>query len=153
MNLQHHFLIATPALQDPFFKRSVVYLCEHNEGGAMGLVINKPAEHLTVNDLLRKLKIKPMSEHNSYSSRPVFIGGPLAEDRGFILHTPQEHFNSSIPISAETMVTTSRDILESIGTEEQPENVMVALGYSSWQPGQLESELLDNAWLTVEADA
>ena len=134
MNLQHHFLIAMPALQDPIFRRSVVYICEHNTNGAMGIIVNKPLENLKIEGILEKL------------------GGPLAEDRGFILHTPPSNFASSIRISDNTVMTTSRDVLETLGTDKQPSDVLVALGYASWEKGQLEQEILDNAWLTAPAD-
>ncbi|WP_455425683.1 YqgE/AlgH family protein [Dryocola sp. LX212] len=154
MNLQHHFLIAMPALQDPLFKRAVVYICEYNEEGAMGIIINKPLENLKVEGVLQKLKIDPDPRDPAIRlDKPVFIGGPLAEDRGFILHTPPDAFASSIRISDDTVITTSRDVLETIGTPNQPQDVIVALGYSSWEKGQLEQEILDNAWLTAPADA
>ena len=154
MNLQHHFLIAMPALQDPLFKRAVVYICEYNEDGAMGIIINKPLENLQVDGVLEKLKIAPEPRDPAIRlDKPVFIGGPLAEDRGFILQTPPDCFASSIRISDDTVITTSRDVLETIGTAKQPTDVIVALGYSSWEKGQLEQEILDNAWLTAPADA
>ena len=139
MNLQHHFLIAMPALQDPIFRRSVVYICEYNDEGAMGIIINKPLENLQVEGILEKLKIVPEPRNPEIRlDKPVMLGGPLAEDRGFILHN--------------TVITTSRDVLETLGTDRQPGNVLVALGYSSWEKGQLEQEILDNAWLTAPAD-
>lgn len=154
MNLQHHFLIAMPSLQDPFFKRSVVYLCEHNEEGAMGLIINKPMENLTVEGILKKLKISADDRDPAIKlDKPVFTGGPLAEDRGFILHSAQRTFTSSIRISDNTVITTSRDVLESIGTAAQPSNVLVALGYCAWEKDQLENELMENAWLTTPANS
>lgn len=154
MNLQHHFLIAMPSLQDPFFKRSVVYLCEHNEEGAMGLIINKPMENLTVEGILKKLKISAEDRDPTIKlDKPVFTGGPLAEDRGFILHSAQRTFTSSIRISDNTVITTSRDVLESIGTASQPGNVLVALGYCAWEKDQLENELMENAWLTTPANS
>ena len=153
MNLQHHFLIAMPGLQDPLFKRSVVYICEYNDDGAMGIIINKPLENLKVEGVLDKLKIKPEGRDLAIRlDKPVFVGGPLAEDRGFILHTPPDNFSSSIRISDNTIITTSRDVLETLGTNNQPSEVIVALGYSSWEKGQLEEEILDNAWLTAPAD-
>lgn len=101
MNLQHHFLIAMPALQDPLFRRSVVYICEYNNEGAMGLIINKPLENLQVEGVLQKLKITPEPRDPAIRlDKPVFLGGPLAEDRGFILHTPPDAFSSSIRISS-----------------------------------------------------
>ncbi|NDJ56404.1 YqgE/AlgH family protein [Enterobacteriaceae bacterium 4M9] len=152
MNLQHHFLIAMPSLQDPLFRRSVVYICEHNSDGAMGLIINKPLDSLTIEGVLEKLKITPENRDETIRlDKPVFVGGPLAEDRGFILHSPPNTFDSSICICDDTVITTSRDVLETLGTQKQPGNVLVALGYSSWEEGQLEQELLDNAWLTAPA--
>ncbi len=153
MNLQHHFLIAMPALQDPMFRRSVVYICEYNDDGAMGIIINKPMENLQVEGILEKLKITPEPRNPEIRlDKPVMVGGPLAEDRGFILHSPPSDFSSSIRISDNTVITTSRDVLETLGTDKQPDNVLVALGYASWGEGQLESELGENSWLTVNAD-
>ncbi|MBE5253619.1 MAG: YqgE/AlgH family protein [Enterobacterales bacterium endosymbiont of Blomia tropicalis] len=154
MNLQHHFLIAMPSLQDPFFKRSVVYVCEHNEEGAMGLIVNKPMENLTVESILKKLRIDSDNRDPAIKlDKPVFSGGPLAEDRGFILHSAQRIFSASVRISDTTVITTSRDVLEAIGTKSQPENVLVALGYCAWEKDQLESELMENAWLTTSANS
>jgi putative AlgH/UPF0301 family transcriptional regulator len=113
MNLQHHFLIAMPALQDPIFRRSVVYICEYNEDGAMGIIINKPLENLQVEGILEKLKITLKRAPEIRLDKPVMLGGPLAEDRGFILHTPPG-FSSSIRISDNTVITTSRDVLETL---------------------------------------
>ncbi|MEG3133448.1 YqgE/AlgH family protein [Rouxiella sp. T17] len=152
MNLQHHFLIAMPGLEEPMFKRSVVYVCEHNDEGAMGLVINKLVDDFTVKNVLDKLDIDPTPRDPSINlDRPVFAGGPLADDRGFILHTPRQGFGSSIQISDQTMITTSKDVLETLGTPDQPKDVLVALGYAAWEQGQLEQELLNNSWLTIEA--
>lgn len=152
MNLQHHFLIAMPALDEPLFKRSVIYVCEHNEEGAMGLVINKLAGEFTVEKVLNKLDLHPTPRDPAIRlDRPVFSGGPLADDRGFILHSPHEGFASSISISEQTMLTTSKDVLETLGTPEQPKDVLVALGYAGWSQGQLEEEVLNNSWLTVPA--
>ena len=153
MNLQHHFLIAMPSLQHPQFKRAVIYICEHNAEGAMGLVINKPIDLFTVETVLKKLHITPSPrDAEIYLNDPVLAGGPLADDRGFILHSPQAGFCSSIRISPDTMITTSKDVLKTLGTPQQPDNVLVALGYAGWQKGQLEQELMDNVWLTSEAD-
>lgn len=160
MNLKHHFLIAMPALQDPFFRRSVIYICEHSPEGAMGIIVNKPLETLTVKNFLQKLKIKSISNKaklrkNNFVDRLekiVFVGGPLAADRGFILHSAQSSiYASSIYISENTVITTSRDVLETIGTIKQPENLLVALGYCAWKKNQLENEILENIWLTTPA--
>lgn len=153
MNLQHHFLIAMPLLLEPQFKRSVIYICEHNEDGAMGLVVNKPMEQITVEGVLNKLKITPTPRDPTIDlDKPVFAGGPLADDRGFILHTPQKGFGSSVIISPDIMITTSKDVLTTLGTAQQPPDMLLALGYAGWQQGQLEQEVLNNAWLTIEAD-
>lgn len=152
MNLQHHFLIAMPALDDPAFRRSVVYICEHNADGAMGIVINKPLDNLQIDGILEKLAIipEPRDPHIRLD-KPVFTGGPLADDRGFILHSPADTFSSSIHITDGVIITTSKDVLETLGTDRQPENILVALGYASWEIGQLEQEILENNWLTAPA--
>lgn len=119
----------------------------------MGIIINKPMENLQVEGILEKLKITPEPRNPEIRlDKPVMVGGPLAEDRGFILHSPPSDFSSSIRISDNTVITTSRDVLETLGTDKQPENVLVALGYASWEKGQLEQEILDNAWLTAPAE-
>ncbi|UDG81685.1 hypothetical protein GII40_00503 [Candidatus Profftia lariciata] len=152
MNLVHHFLIAMPSIQESSFKYTVIYICEHTNKGAMGLVINRTLEHLTIEMLLKTLKITPeLNNINNILNKPIICGGPLSEDRGFVLHTPQSNFNSSITISTECMMTTSCDVLETLGTTHQPKNILIALGYCKWDAGQLEQELLDNVWLTVEA--
>ncbi|QTL39016.1 YqgE/AlgH family protein [Xenorhabdus budapestensis] len=154
MNLQHHFLIAMPSLTDPYFNRSVVYICEHDQNGAMGLIINKPIAQISIQGILKKLGIAPGDRDDNINlNKPVMAGGPLSEEHGFILHTPQPGFSSSIQISNETMVTTSKDMLEALGTPRQPKNVLMTLGYSSWEKGQLEKEIMENSWLTVSAEA
>ncbi|AVZ81990.1 YqgE/AlgH family protein [Edwardsiella ictaluri] len=154
MKLVHHFLIAMPAMQDSRFKRTVIYVCEHNEDGAMGMIINKPLEQLTLSSLLEKLDITPSPRDATIRlDKPVLAGGPLAEDRGFVLHSPTDTFGSSADIGPGCMLTTSRDVLETLGTDRQPQEILVTLGYCSWSKGQLEQELLDNTWLTVEADS
>ncbi|MDR0806775.1 MAG: YqgE/AlgH family protein [Enterobacteriaceae bacterium] len=154
MNLLHHFLIAMPTLDDSNFSRSVVYICEYHKNGAMGLVINKPVGDLTVWEVLDKLSIDPEPRvSNVHLNSLVMEGGPVATDRGFILHTPQQKFASSLQISNDVMITSSKDVLETLGTASQPPEALVALGYSGWDRGQLEKELLENSWLTVEADS
>lgn len=153
MNLQHHFLIAMPTLEDPLFKRSVIYICEHTDEGAMGIIINKPMENLTVAGVLEKLEISndSITQSSRALQQAVFNGGPMAEDRGFILHSGPLNFASTIAVSATTQITTSKDVLESFGTPDQPEQVLVALGYCAWEKQQLEDEILSNAWLTAPA--
>ncbi|WP_368165782.1 YqgE/AlgH family protein [Aeromonas sp. R9-1] len=147
--LQNHFLLAMPSLNDPYFERSLVYLCEHNDEGAMGLVINIPLE-MKVDDLLEQVKI----DHPATLEleQPVLQGGPVANDRGFVLHSHREGFGSSLSLSDELMVTTSRDILETLGTDEAPSHWLMTLGYAGWSAGQLEQELVDGAWLIVPVD-
>ncbi|UAJ65181.1 YqgE/AlgH family protein [Candidatus Schneideria nysicola] len=153
MNLQHHFLIAMPSLQDPIFRKSVVYICEHNKNGAIGLVINKPVYKFTFKNVLNKLQIASDDTIPSvYLDKPVFSGGPIADDHGFILHTPQEGFGSSVNISPQTMITTSKDILENLGTINQPNEILLIFGYSGWKQGQLEKEILENTWLIAPAN-
>ena len=152
MNLQHHFLVAMPTLEDPLFKRSVIYICEHNDEGAMGIIINKPLDNINVEGVLVKLDIELSGNDSSRQlEQPVFAGGPMSEDRGFILHSMPHKYASSIEVSPETVVTTSKDVLEALTTDEHPEQVLVALGYCAWEQQQLENEILDNAWLTVPA--
>ena len=157
-NLTNHFLIAMPALQDDVFHRSVVYLCEHSERGALGLIINKPCE-ISMTGLFEKLSL-PLLRKDLRDS-PVFLGGPVQNDRGFVLHdaTFSQNNQPDESVYASTMVipggmemTTSKDILEAISTGFGPHRVLVSLGYSAWGEGQLESELSENSWLTVAAD-
>ena len=149
-SLQHHFLIAMPSLKDPFFAGSVTYLCEHNDEGAMGLVINVPTD-MPLYELLEQLDMAPEEELPELDE-PVLQGGPIATDRGFVLHTPVAGFSSSQMLADNLMLTTSPDILTTLGTEQAPEEYLVTLGYAGWTPGQLEQELLENSWLTIPAD-
>ncbi|BCO26037.1 hypothetical protein MIZ03_0917 [Rhodoferax lithotrophicus] len=158
INLTNHFLIAMPGLQDPLFEHSVVYLCEHSQRGALGLVINKPCE-IDLKGLFAKVEL-PLSRPD-LDGAPVFFGGPVQTERGFVLHeaTFAESDKPEQPVYASTMtipggleMTTSRDVLEAISTGSGPRKVLISLGYSAWGEGQLESELGDNSWLTVPAD-
>jgi len=159
VNLTHHFLIAMPGLSDESFSRSVVYLCEHSERGALGLVINKPSD-MTLKSLFDKVDLPLRRE--DLSGMPVFQGGPVHTERGFVLHEPlkAENDNSNESVYASTMtipggleMTTSRDVLEALSTGAGPRRVLVSLGYAAWGQGQLESEIGENSWLTVAADA
>jgi putative transcriptional regulator len=158
--LTHHFLIAMPALEDEFFSRSVVYMCEHSERGAMGLVINKASE-LSMRQLFDKVDL-PLRREDMVGS-PVLLGGPVQTERGFVLHDPihmEDPAQDGGAIYASTLtvpdgleMTTSRDVLEALSSGAGPRRVMITLGYASWGEGQLESELAENSWLTVPADA
>ncbi|WP_438864501.1 YqgE/AlgH family protein [Neptunicella sp.] len=150
-SLENHFLIAMPSLQDPYFSRSLTFICEHNEHGAMGIIINQPAG-MTLKELLTLTNIEnPIDEKKGENI--VVAGGPVGKDRGFILHTPQPGYSSSMAVSSEIMVTTSKDILENLATDNAPEKSVVALGYAGWGAGQLEQEIQENSWLVIESDA
>ncbi|MUG29157.1 YqgE/AlgH family protein [Aeromonas salmonicida] len=144
--LQNHFLLAMPSLSDPYFERSLVYLCEHNEEGAMGLVVNIPVD-MSLDAMLTQLKLAPPASPDL--KQPVLQGGPVHADRGFVLHSFRPGFNSTLQVGDELMVTTSKDILETLGTEQAPDHWLVALGYAGWSAGQLEQELVDGAWLVI----
>jgi len=153
MNLSNHFLIAMPSMLDPIFGGSVVYLCEHNNRGALGIVINKPTE-LTVLGLLERLSLKPEihAGEPAFADRPIMFGGPVQDDRGFVLHSSESSFSSMLRVTDEIAFTTSRDILEAIATGAGPKNLLISIGYAGWNPGQLEDEISQNGWLTVAAD-
>ncbi|MDP3226872.1 MAG: YqgE/AlgH family protein [Acidovorax sp.] len=158
INLTHHFLIAMPGLEDESFSRSVVYLCEHSERGALGLIINKPSD-ITLKGLFDKVDLSLRRE--DLTREPVFQGGPVQTERGFVLHEPmlmdktetdESAYASTMTIPGGLEMTTSKDVLEALSTGAGPRRVLITLGYSSWGEGQLESELAENAWLTVAAD-
>ena len=159
INLTHHFLIAMPGLQDEAFAKSVVYLCEHSARGALGLVINKPSE-IQLQHLFEKVEL-PLGR-GDLAGTPVFQGGPVQTERGFVLHeavfaadaAPEEPvYAATMTIPGGLEMTTSKDVLEALSTGAGPRKVLVSLGYSAWGEGQLESELAENSWLTVGADA
>ncbi|WP_438969584.1 YqgE/AlgH family protein [Methylophaga sp.] len=148
--LQNHFLVAMPALSDTFFYRSVVYLCEHDQNGAMGLIINRPTR-VMLEELLSHLKIDNPAD--SLKTTPVLFGGPVQKGQGMVIHNQHNaEWKSSLKLTDDVFLTTSTDILEAIGTDDGPENALVTLGYSGWEAGQLEKELAENSWLTVPAD-
>jgi len=159
INLTHHFLIAMPGLQDETFNRSVVYLCEHSARGALGIVINKPSD-ISLQNLFDKVEL-PLSRPDLIAA-PVYHGGPVATERGFVLHEalfigeekPDETvYASTLTIPGGLEMTTSKDVLEALSTGAGPRKVLISLGYSQWGEGQLESEIGENSWLTVGADA
>lgn len=193
-SLQNQLLIAMPSLDDGYFNKTVTYICEHNEDGAMGLIINLPI-NITLLDLLKQIddeeeeesKKTEVSSHNKVANsldndvpsvnrertdnninksadeiyvdeknsleQLVLSGGPLGQQRGFVLHSTQQGWGSSLALNKDLMITTSKDILLALGTSEAPEKFMVTLGYASWGPGQLENELKSNTWLTSPADS
>ncbi|MCY4363779.1 MAG: YqgE/AlgH family protein [Gammaproteobacteria bacterium] len=148
-NFSNQFLIAMPSLRDPNFSQTVTYICAHNEDGAMGLVINRPA-NCDLGEILTQMEMKP--DDQSISKIPVYQGGPVHTDRGFVLHEPNNEWDSSINVSEFLNVTTSRDILHAIAERAGPQNYLIALGYAGWSAGQLEEEIKENAWLNVSAD-
>lgn len=147
-SLSGQLLIAMPNMLDPSFAGSVVYLCEHSGKGAMGLVINRPTD-LDIHNLLEKIDLE--IEANLPTHFPVMMGGPVASERGFVLHTQPLDWNSSLKVNDELSLTTSRDILEAVARGEAPGKWLITLGYAGWGEGQLEEELAQNAWLTVPA--
>lgn len=148
-NLTDHFLIAMPQMSDPNFVRSVTYICAHNEDGAMGIVINRPLD-MALGEVLMQMELSASAP--AIAELPVYLGGPVHTDRGFVLHRPGQRWNSTIAITADVAVSTSRDILEAIATGAGPQDALVALGYAGWGAGQLEDEMAHNAWLSGPAD-
>ncbi|MGP1676572.1 MAG: YqgE/AlgH family protein [Burkholderiales bacterium] len=148
IDLTHHFLIAMPNMVDPSFAKSLTYICEHNEHGALGVVVNRPID-LSLQALFERinLKLEPRELHDI----PVYFGGPVQTDRGFVLHQPVGEWHATLNVRDSLGLTTSKDILEAVGKGGGPAKMLVTLGYSGWAAGQLEHELGQNAWLTVEA--
>jgi putative transcriptional regulator len=153
LNLANHFLIAMPAMQDPIFGGTVVYVCEHNENGVLGVVINKPTD-MTMEVLFDRIDLKLAAGSDTpIINEPIMFGGPVQDDRGFVLHTPGARYSSSLTVTDEVAFTTSIDVLEAVAKGDGPERMLVSIGYSGWSPGQLEDEIGRNGWLTVGASA
>jgi putative transcriptional regulator len=160
IDLKHHFLIAMPGLEDETFARSVIYMCEHSARGAMGLIINKPAD-MSMGHLFDKVDMTLRRQDLMHN--PVGQGGPVQTERGFVLHDPMRMdkpepeggsiYASTLTVPGGLEMTTSRDVLEALSSGAGPRRVLITLGYASWGEGQLESELSENAWLTVPASA
>jgi len=155
INLTNQFLIAMPGLGDGPFAGTVIYLCEHTEKGALGLVINKPID-ITLKSLFEKVELS--LDRDDMAELPVYFGGPVQTERGFVLHEPlsgengDSPYNSSLKIAGGLEMTTSKDVLEAISSGAGPKKVLVTLGYSGWAAGQLEDEISRNGWITVEAE-
>jgi putative transcriptional regulator len=147
-SLKNHFLIALPTLGDGFFTKSITYLCEHDEHGAMGLVINHPMD-IKLSEILTEMKI----EYNTgIQDGPVLAGGPVQTERGFIMHRRDEReWQNSLMLSSTIALTTSPDVLQAFGEGSMPKGSFVTLGYAGWDAGQLENEILQNCWLTLPA--
>ena len=148
--LKHHFLIAMPHMADPNFAQTVTYLVEHNEQGAMGLVINRP-NGLNLADVLEQLRPEE-TPPALCQGLPIFAGGPVQTDRGFVLHPSGKTFQATLELG-ELALSTSQDVLFAIADGSGPAKHLITLGYAGWEAGQLEAELSDNAWLTCPADA
>jgi len=149
INLTNHFLIAMPTLADPNFSQTVTYVCSHGDDGAMGIIINRPL-NFGLGEILSQMQLQATDE--SIGHMPVYQGGPVQRDRGFVLFRPGASWNSSIQVTEDVGVATSRDILEAISKGEGPRETLIALGYAGWAGGQLEQEMLDNAWLSIPAN-
>jgi putative transcriptional regulator len=149
LDFSHHFLIAMPAMTDPYFAKSLTYICEHNDQGALGIVINRPID-LTLGELFAQIKV-PLDQED-LKRLPVHFGGPVQTDRGFVLHDPIGQWQSTLAVSDKIGLTTSKDILQAVGEGHGPNSLLVTLGYAGWSQGQLEEELSQNAWLTVKAN-
>lgn len=148
-SLADHFLIAMPALADPNFARGVTLICQHDDSGAMGLVINRLSD-FTLGDVLRQLDLA--TEVIGLAAQPVLLGGPVQPERGFVLHDDPRDWGSTLRFGQGLAVSTSRDILEAMARGDGPARALLALGYAGWTAGQLEAEIGENAWLTVPAD-
>jgi len=152
-NLSNQFLIAMPGMLDDSFAGSVVYLCEHSDKGALGLVINKPID-IKLKSLFDKVELS--LDRIELAEQPVFYGGPVQTERGFVLHDKQaadsEQYNSTLSVPGGLDMTTSKDVLEALSSGGGPKRILITLGYAGWSAGQLEDELGRNGWLTVDAD-
>lgn len=154
LNLANHFLIAMPSMLDPVFGGAVIYLCEHNASGALGVMINKPTD-MTMDVLFERIDLTLGIAPNRapIDKKPVMFGGPVQVERGFVLHSPFEQFSSMMQVTDEVALTTSKDVLEAVASGLGPQRILVSLGCSGWSAGQLEQEIAKNGWLTVPADA
>lgn len=147
-SLRNHFLVAMPGLNDPLFANSITYICDHSPEGAMGLVVNRTME-LHMSDVFEQMSLTYKEEQGQ---APILAGGPVNIQRGFVLHPTGSLWQSTVQITADISLTSSRDIIAAIAAGHGPENALFILGYSGWSAGQLESEIKENSWLTVPAD-
>ena len=152
LNLANHFLIAMPSMNDPIFGGAVVYICEHNDKGVLGVVINKPTD-MTMDVLFDRIDLKVADGLRAALDEPIMFGGPVQDDRGFVLHSPGGRYSSSLAVTDDVAFTTSIDVLEAVANGSGPRRMLVSIGYAGWSPGQLEEEIARNGWLTVGADA
>lgn len=149
MNLKNHFLIAMPDLAGDYFANTLTYICEHNEDGAMGLVVNRPSD-VSILELLAQLNL---AADKQWLDKPLLLGGPVSRERGFVLHGPHEASAHSARVTDEVYLSSALEILSDIAQGHGPNEVLIALGYAGWQGGQLEDEIARNVWLTTEANS
>ncbi|MFK5969518.1 MAG: YqgE/AlgH family protein [Candidatus Marithrix sp.] len=147
--LTNNFLIAMPNLADPNFLKTVTYICIHNKEGAMGIVINRPMG-INLGDILERMDIK--IENTSSIKLPIFNGGPVQKERGFVLHQSDQTWDATLTVNEGLNITTSRDIMTAIANDKGPDKVLIALGYAGWGAGQLEQEMADNIWINTPVD-
>jgi len=147
--LTNHFLVAMPTLDDPNFQQSVAFICEHNDQGALGIIINRPS-NVVLGDIFDQLSIEAGSTESS--KLPVWQGGPVQLERGFVIHSPVGAWEATLKLAPDLGVTSSRDVLDAIARGAGPEKLFVALGYAGWAAGQLEAELAENSWLSTPSD-
>jgi putative transcriptional regulator len=148
--LTNHFLIAMPQLADPNFFHTVTYICEHTDEGALGIVINRPLADMRLGQILSHMDITVANPQ--VAAQAVYMGGPVQQERGFVVHQPLGEWEATLKINDDIGITTSRDVLAAMAEGRGPERALVALGYAGWGAGQLEQEMADNAWLSGPAD-
>ncbi len=147
-SLTSQLLIAMPGMQDPNFASTVTLICEHNDEGALGIVINRPLD-LKLGGLLEQLEIG--SDDETLNNMPVMAGGPVGLERGFVIHNASEDYENSLNVSSDIKLTVSRDVIDAIANGDGPDKTLIALGYAGWEGGQLETEILANSWINVPA--
>ncbi|HLS21632.1 MAG TPA: YqgE/AlgH family protein [Paenalcaligenes sp.] len=150
VDFSRQLLVAMPGMVSGSLADTVIFICEHNKQGALGVVINRPTD-MTVGDLLQRIDLELSLEIGLTQEAPVFFGGPVQTDRGFVLHSPAGAYDSSINLG-KIALTTSRDVLQEVAAGKGPEDMLITLGYAGWGPGQLEDEMSQNAWLHVQAN-
>jgi putative transcriptional regulator len=149
MDLCRQFLIAMPAMADPVFAKTLVFVCDHNEQGAMGVIVNRPLG-MDMRTLFKQVDID--LKRIELAEQEIYFGGPVQTDRGFVLHQPLGNWQSTMAVEDDLGLTTSKDVLSAVGEGGGPDRMFISLGYAGWEAGQLEVELAQNAWLTVDAD-
>ena len=148
MNLKDHFLLAMPGLTGDYFADSLTYICEHNDEGAMGIMVNRPSD-ISLLELFSQIGL---NSSRRWVETPVLEGGPVSGERGFVLHSAEKRYDSSAALTDGLVLSTAMDALDAIANDNGPERFMVALGYAGWGAGQLENEIANNVWLTAPAD-